>query len=572
VYPAAGSTLVLCQLLCDKGADNIMLSTSRAIGGNLTTALLQAAVQRDGKAVLGLNANAFICVQSNKGGCLNIADHPTLRAVSAVVHGIYLRLVLASGCSISGAMHFIEYTTADLLAEGTQQYPLLAPAVAAAAAAVQRLAWRRAPHPTLAQTTTALHAVVAALVAKAILSAALGRACTHEEYLQLRAYMITQQQQQAAQAWPAADVGDAELPPAGFTTALTPQAAVAALLAGGSLSADVAAAASRHLLSRVSPAVAAAAEEQCLQAFAAVHSQHEGAHCLLPEGSLQRGVVVVGSFAPADQQPGQQRPAGFGKPGTKPVFMATAAAPFLQAMSCTTAAAANTDYTSVAAVQRAYSGVLSFDAWSVNDKAGGEQGGHLSPSKDARAAGLKLTVNVLSSEHFAAAARIVVVASDGIAEALQPMLLSLLASGSAFDITAAVDALSDQLAGRHYSAHCAHGGVYLVLSPSRKSCYLLFLTMHLSAPLLANGDFAWEGLPAALQFARAQGPLWVAVCMTRVLQGLPPLVFEVTACATPSLHEKGLGQYYRGMTCYGGELGASPSASGWSNYLQFTPR
>jgi hypothetical protein len=180
-------------------------------------------------------------------------------------------------------------------------------------------------------------------------------------------------------------------------------------------------------------------------------------------------------------------------------------------------------------------------------------------------------VNVLSSEQFAAAARTVIAASDGIAEELQPALRWLCDSGRAFNITGAVDALSRQLAGRQYSAHCAHGGVYLVLSPSRKSCYLLFLTMHLSAPLLANGDFAWEGLPAAVQFARAQGPLWVAVCLSRVLQGLPPLVFEETACATPSLHDKGLAQCYRGMVCYGGELGASPSASGWSNYLQFTP-
>jgi hypothetical protein len=214
VHPTAQSILVLCQLLCDKGADNIMLSTSRAIGGNLTTALLLAAVQRDGKLVLGLNANAFTCLQSKKGGCLNIADHPTLRAVSAITQGWYLRLVLASGCRISGALHFIEYSTADLLAEGMQRYPLMAPAVAAA---VQRLAWRRVPHPTLAQTTTALHAVVAALVAKAILSAALGRVCTHEEYLQLRRHMITQQQQPAAEAWPETNVGDTELPPTGFT-------------------------------------------------------------------------------------------------------------------------------------------------------------------------------------------------------------------------------------------------------------------------------------------------------------------------------------------------------------------
>jgi hypothetical protein len=35
-HPPAHSILVLCQLLCDKGADNIMLRTSRALGGNFT--------------------------------------------------------------------------------------------------------------------------------------------------------------------------------------------------------------------------------------------------------------------------------------------------------------------------------------------------------------------------------------------------------------------------------------------------------------------------------------------------------------------------------------------------------
>jgi hypothetical protein len=531
-HPPAHSILVLCQLLCDKGADNIMLCTSRALGGNFTTALLLATVQREGKVLLGLNANAFICLQSKQGGCVNIADNSKLRAVSAVVQGIYLRLVLASGCRISGALQLTEFSTAELLAEGARQYPLMAPAVAAAAAVAQQLTWRRVPHPTLAQPTTDLHAAVAALVVKAILSAALGRLCTQEEYLQLRAYMITQQQQQAAEVWPTTDVGDAELPPAGFATQLTAEAAVA-LLAGASLSPEVARTVTRQLTSPTpAPAVAAAAEQSIQGAFSDLHSQYRDAHCLLPEGSLRHGVVLVGSFAPADQQPGQQRPAGFGKPGTKPVFMAAAAAPFVQAMSATTASDADTDYTSVAAVQLAHSCVLTFDAWSINDEAGGQQGGHLSPSKDARAAGLQVTVSVLSSEQFAAAAHTVIIASEGIAKELQPALLSLRDSGRAFDITAAVDALSRQLTGRQYSAHCAHGGVYLVLGPSGLSAYLLFLTMHLSAPLMANGNFAWEGLPAPVQFARAQGPLWVAVCLTRVLQGVAPLVFEKTACYT----------------------------------------
>jgi hypothetical protein len=120
--PAAGVELVLCQLLCDKAEHNVMLSSSRAVGGNFTTAVLLAAVQREGKVVLGLNANAFICLESKKGGCVNTADNSKLRAVSAIIQGIYLRLVLASGCTISGALQFVEYSTAELLAEGAQQY------------------------------------------------------------------------------------------------------------------------------------------------------------------------------------------------------------------------------------------------------------------------------------------------------------------------------------------------------------------------------------------------------------------------------------------------------------------
>jgi hypothetical protein len=205
-------------------------------------------------------------------------------------------------------------------------------------------------------------------------------------------------------------------------------------------------------------------------------------------------------------------------------------------------------------VQSAHAAALVADVWSVNDELGGEQGGHLSPSKQARSASMAVTAAVLQSEQFAAAAQTVVVASDGTAEELQSTLDTLRSAGRAVDLTAAVSELSTQLTGRRYSAHCRHGGVFLVLSPSKQHCYLLYLSIHWSAPLLANGDFAWEGLPAAVQFARAQGPLWVAVCLTRLLKGWQPALFEGTACSVPSLQGKGLAQFYRSMTgAWGGE-------------------
>jgi hypothetical protein len=545
VHPAAGAAVKLCQVLCDKGVDNVMLSSSRVSGGNFTTALLLESV---GDNLLALNANAFMCVQREKGGCLNITQHKQLRAVSATVNAIYLQLVLSAGCSISLGLQLIEHSTAELVAEAAAEYKSMQLTLATPLLALQQPVWRRAPHATLAQPHSDRCGTVAALAVKALQSAVLGRAVTHGEFLRVRSSMIHNQRQAAAAAWPDTTVGDALLPPAGYTTELSQEAVVTAVMDSAQLPEAVdAQQLCSSLTVEAAPATVTAAEQQARSLFSTLHNKHPGVPHLPPQGTLARGIAVIGSFAPSNEQPGFVR-------DSHPVFTAAARAPFVQLMSTAETPAAGIDFSSVKAVQDAHAGAFVFDAYSMNDELGGEQGGHLSPSTEMRSASMAVVEAVLSSRQFAAAAKVVTVGSEDVAEALQPLLNSLAEDSRVFEITACVAGLSGELAGREYSAYCKHGGVYLVLSPCKQHCYILHLGIHWSAPLLANSSYAWEGLTAAVLMARAHGTHWLAVCMTKVLQGWHAVAFNQSACGAPSLQGKGPLHHYRSMCGgWGGE-------------------
>ncbi|KAG5182369.1 hypothetical protein JKP88DRAFT_263201 [Tribonema minus] len=576
--------------LCNKGGESIMFSRSRQPGASWTTACAVAAL---GHEVFALNANAFMCVQSSSGGCLDLSAEPVLRTASMLANAIYIVLAAACGIRFTGLLHFVDMEPVELLREAREAYTSMEPVLAKAAAAFTSLQPQRLSHFTLAHVTSDRHPSVAALVVKEAIAAVheSGCSCTqtaggvqqtgadamialcgclHNGYAAARQCILVTHGHPQAERLPTGDVSLPLLPaPGGGFGGGVPGADVVLQLLppGGTLESEnqrIAAA----LTLPVAPQVAAVAEKVVADAYRKHQAEEGGRGGLplkfmsLPQGRLgAHGVFIVGSYAPACSVSPLELEGAVGIGGKKDTFTAavfanTAAAlsqeaPPHMAESCAPAQA-------LAAAK--YDHVLYGDAWPYQDEGGGNSGGHRAPSADRCARGVHMLFNLVLDPQAAAGLRLMVVHSEHVAKQLRPLLQPLVQRGQALDVTDAWMQLAPLLAGGYWRAGCRSSGVFIVTAGAH--AFVLVLTIHPSAALLADQQHALSGVTPAVTFARFMAEWWVCICVWRAIRGLSPLVFSDSAFAVPALAEGGCVRCWKRWVQFNGPLDASASAAG----------